>query len=92
MTAAGSADHGHDKAIQIVINGRTRTVEAKELSFKEIVDLAYDNNPPGGPDVIITVTYRRGQGQKPEGTLVPGETVRVHDGMVFNVFDTTKGL
>jgi hypothetical protein len=30
MTAAESADHGHDKAIQIVINGRKRTVEAKE--------------------------------------------------------------
>ena len=34
MTAEESADHGHDKAIQIVINGRKRTVEAKELSFK----------------------------------------------------------
>lgn len=73
-----------------MINGRKRSVEAKELSFAEIVDLAYDNNPPAGPDVIITVTYRRGEGQKPEGTLVPGQTVRVHDGMVFNVFDTTK--
>ena len=42
MTAPEVADASQDKAIEIVINGRKRTVDAKELSFQEIVNLAFD--------------------------------------------------
>jgi Multiubiquitin len=39
---------------------------------------------------MFTVTYRRGEGNKPEGTLVEGETVKVKEGMIFNVTATDK--
>ena len=45
---------------------------------------------PSGPNTIFTVTYRRGEGKKPEGTLVDGESVKVKDGMIFNVTATNK--
>lgn len=81
---------GPDKQYTIVVNGRQKTVPAKErLSFSEVVALAFDN-PPTGPNIVFTVTYRRGHGEKPEGTLVEGETVKIKDGMIFNVTATDK--
>lgn len=80
---------GHDKEFTIIVNGRSKTVTKKELSFAEIVALAFDN-PPTGDNVTFTITYRRGEGNKPEGTLVEGETVKIKDGMIFNVTPTDK--
>lgn len=42
------------------------------------------------PEIIYTVTYRKGDGHKPEGTLTEGERVKVKDGMIFNVTATDK--
>jgi hypothetical protein len=44
----------------------------------------------GNENTIYTLTYKRGHGNKPEGTLVSGETVKVKEGMVFNVTRTDK--
>jgi hypothetical protein len=79
--------HGH--AVTVIVNGREKTVTAKELSFDEVVALAFDP-VPAGENVMITVTFRGGHGDKPQGTLVKGETVKVKDGMVFNVRATDK--
>lgn len=79
----------HDPSIDIVINGTHHTVSDKKLSYQQVVSLAYDGNPPTGANVMIIVTYARGQsGQK--GTLVAGQEVPVHNGMVFNVYDATE--
>lgn len=78
----------NEKTIEIMVNGRQKTVPKTELSFDEVVALA--DNLPSGPNVIYTVTYRRGEGNKPEGILVRGETVRVKQGMIFNVTATDK--
>lgn len=84
------AEHGQNKEITIIVNGREKVVPKKgELSFAEIVALAFDT-PPTGPNIVFTITYRRGQGNKPEGTLVDGETVKIKDGMIFNVTATDK--
>ena len=65
-------------------------VPAKEsLSFDEIVALAFPN-PDKNPNIIYTVTYRKGEGKKPEGTLVEGESLKVKDGMIFDVTRTDK--
>lgn len=78
-----------NKEFNIIVNGRQKVVSAKEISFAEIVALAFDN-PPTGPYIIFTVTYRRGSGNKPEGTLVEGETVKIKEGMIFDVTCTDK--
>ena len=42
-------DHGHEKLLTIIVNGRERQVTSKELTYEEVVRLAYDN-PPTGPN------------------------------------------
>lgn len=85
---SNSQEH-KEKEISIIVNGRQKIIAKKELSFAEIVALAFDN-PPTGPNIFFTVTYRKGDGNKPEGTLVDGETIKIKDGMIFNVTATDK--
>lgn len=82
-------DDRRDKEIMIVVNGREKTVEKGELTFDQLVALAFDD-PPTGEFICFTITYRRGLGNKPEGTLIEGELVKVKEGMIFNVTATDK--
>lgn len=79
----------HEKERTIIVNGREKVVASKELTFDEVVALAFDPVPTG-PYICLTVTYRRGQGNKPEGTLHEGESLKVKDGMIINVTATDK--
>lgn len=85
----GDDDHGggHDKTTTIFVNTREKTVEGKEVSYDQIVRLAFAT-PPGGENIEITVAYRDGPG--PDGTLLPGTTKKVKDGMIFDVTATDK--
>lgn len=80
-------DTKHDTTV--VVNGRDRTVTTEELNFDQVAALAYDP-VPSGPNIVITITFRRGHGNKPEGSLLPGDTVKVKEGMIFNVTVTDK--
>ncbi len=80
---------GHTKEFTIIVNGREKSVNERELSFAQIVALAFDN-PPSGPNIVFTITYRKGENNKPEGTLVEGGSVKIRDGMIFNVTATDK--
>ena len=81
--------------VTIIVNGRERVVSSSalssdgELSFDEVVRLAFDP-PPSGPDIMFTVSYRNGAGRPPEGRLVAGQSVKVKDGTVFNVTLTDR--
>lgn len=84
------ADEGHKKdEVAIIIDGTSFEVPKGKVSFEQIVNLAFDNNPPSGPNVVITVTYDRGVGGH-SGSLLPGKEVEVTAGMVFNVKATDK--
>lgn len=75
------------KQVTIIVNARPHEVSKEQLCFADVVGLS---GLPGGEMVTFTVTYRRGQGNKPEGSLVEGECVLVKDGMIFNVTRTDK--
>jgi hypothetical protein len=77
------------QTVTIIVNARPKTVQKDEITFEEIIRLAYDN-PPSGPNWVFTVTYHRGHGNKPEGSLHAGESVKVKDKMVFDVTATDK--
>lgn len=83
--------HENDRAreITIVINARVRTVTDKELTFDQLVALAFPTAPTG-ENVLFTISFRRGHGNKPEGSLLAGETIKIKDGMVFVVSATDK--
>jgi hypothetical protein len=81
-------EHGNPHEITIIVNGRERSVEEKEVSFEEVVALAFAN-PPTGDNVVITVAYRRAAGNR-SGDLVPGQSVKVKEGTIFDVTATDK--
>jgi hypothetical protein len=76
-----------DKAITIIVNARPRRVPSNEVSFEQVANLAFDNNPPSGPNIVITVMYRHGNEQ---GSLSPGQKVTVKGGTIFDVTATDK--
>jgi hypothetical protein len=79
--------NGGPKDITIIVNGTPHVVAKEEMTFREIIALA---ELASGPNVSYTLTYRRGHGNKPEGSLVEGEFVKVKDGMIFNATATDK--
>ncbi len=78
-----------DNATVIIVNGREKSVERKKLSFDELIKLAFEN-PPSGPLICFTITYRNGPKQNPEGTMDEGGKVKIKNRMVFNVTATDK--
>ena len=75
--------------ITILVNARPREVEPGLISFERLIALAFAE-PPTGPQVSFTVSYRRGPADRPEGSLLPGQSVTVVQGMTFNVTATDK--
>lgn len=77
------------RLVPIVVNTRRREVEPGDISFEELLALAFPV-PPTGPQVSFTVSYRKGPASKPEGSLLPGQSVNIVKGMTFNVTATDK--
>jgi hypothetical protein len=78
----------HEHEFTIIINGRSVTITDKYLTFDQVVALS---GLPSDPNTIFTITYRRGEGNKPDGSMVEGgDPVKVKDGMIFNVEPTNR--
>jgi hypothetical protein len=73
----------------IIVNGREKTVEVNDVSYEQILLLAYPN-PDTGPDVRYTITWARNEHGNATGKLLPGGTVNVSEKMIFNVKRTDK--
>lgn len=78
-----------NKTITIIVNGRQKPWSEKKITFSQVVLCAFEN-PPYGQNTIFTVTYNRGQNDKPQGTMVDGDSVNVKKEMIFNVTATDK--
>jgi len=85
----GEAKDTKSKSRTVIVNGQQKEVEDKDISFEELVALAFDPVPTG-PDVGFTVSYAKGPDSRKEGTLVPGQTVKAKDAIVFDVTATNK--
>lgn len=77
------------ETLKILVNARKREVEAGSISFEELIRLAFPT-PPSGPNIAFTVSYRKGPASRPEGSLLPGQSVELVKGMVFHVTATDK--
>jgi len=77
------------KRFKIIVNARPKEVTGDDQSFEQIVALAF-NPIPTGPNIVFTVTFRKGPRENPEGTLTPGVAVEIKDGMIFDVTATDK--
>lgn len=87
--AAQDKDPDKDKAVTVVINGREKTLTGREVTYQELVALAFPT-APNGANVLVSITYRRGAGNKPEGALLAGQSVRLKERMIFVVTATDK--
>lgn len=89
LDSAATKEKQNDKTFTIIVNTREKTVTGTEVTFEALVALAFAQ-PPYGANTAYTVTYRRGHGNKPQGSMVEGNSVKLKDGMVFNVTATDK--
>lgn len=79
-----------DRTIEIIVNGRAKQVNGPDVTFDQIVALAFEN-PPHGAETIYTVTYRKGGNEhRPEGIMVEGDAIKVKKGTTFNVTATNR--
>jgi hypothetical protein len=78
-------------SVPVVINGRQVLLDRPDVTFEDLVGLAFP-----GTDLVsassraLTVTYRQGPPDRPEGSLLSREAIRARRGEVFNVSATNK--
>ena len=77
------------KDVAIIVNGQEKFAPSGDISFDELVQVAFVD-PPKGVSIHFTITYRGGEKDKPKGTLDQGGSVKVNEGMIFNVTATDK--
>jgi hypothetical protein len=77
----------HNKVVTIYVEGKPYEWTKDEITYAEVVTLEVPDYP-AHPEITYSVKYRNGHGNKPEGILVPGASVKVKEGMVFNVRST----
>jgi len=73
---------------EIVVNGRGRTVPGDQVSFEQIVQIAFPADAT--PGVVFSMTYRHAASQPHAGDLAAGGHVLVKKGTVFNVTRTVQ--
>lgn len=73
--------------VTIVVEGTEHEWPKGDISYAEVVTLEVPDYAQH-PEITYSVRYKRGQGTKPEGTLVPGASVKIKEGMIFNVSET----
>lgn len=75
------------KTVTIIVEGTEHQWPKDDITYEDVVTLEVPDYAQH-PEVNYSVKYKRGQGNKPEGVLVKGDSVKVKEGMTFNVSDT----
>jgi hypothetical protein len=78
------------KGYEIGINGTAFTVEGANVSYDQVVDLAYPNGR-SDPNAMFKVDYEDAQHQPKDGELDEGASVEVkHKGTEFSVIRSIR--
>jgi hypothetical protein len=82
------ANDKEPKTVTIVVEGSPHEWPMNDdISYTQVVTLEVPDYAQH-PDITYAVTYRNGHGNKPEGILVAGATVKVKEGMIFSVSES----
>ena len=73
---------GQNKTFTIVVDLVEHQVTGKEITYRQVAQLAYPNDPIS-PDITYTITYSSPHG--PDGELRVDGSAKLHEGMVFIV-------
>ena len=55
----------------VIVNGRKKVVESEVLTFEQVLNLAYDNHPNPGPNIVFTVTFRNAESRPTKKRSIP---------------------
>jgi hypothetical protein len=77
----------NDKIVTIIVEGTPHQWPKGEITYAEVVTLEVPDYPQH-TDITYSVKYKNGHGDKPEGILSPGGSVKVKEGMIFSVSQT----
>lgn len=80
---------GRPKPYTIYVNAEAKEVTARTLSFDDLVKLAFPV-PPTGENILFDITYDAGPSENQEGSLKPGDSIKVKKGMIINVSATNR--
>ncbi len=75
------------KTVTIIVEGTPHEWPKDDITYAEVVTLEVPDYSQH-PEVTYSVKYRNGHGNKPEGVLPPGASVKTKEGMIFNVSET----
>lgn len=75
------------KTVTIIVEGAPHEWPKGEITYTEVVTLEVPNYSQH-PEITYSVKYKNGHGNKPEGVLAPGASVKVKEGMIFSVSET----
>ena len=94
-TSGDTNEHGPELGIdalarpfEIIVNARPYTVTEREVTFEQIVQLAFPGTHEA--NVVFSMTYRHAASKPHSGELGPGGVVEVKNGTVFNVTRTVQ--
>lgn len=77
-----------ETTVTIIVEGTEQQwPKNDDITYAQVVTLEVPDYP-AHPDITYSVKYKNGQGNKPEGTLSQGGSVKVKDGMIFSVSET----
>lgn len=82
------AKNGKEKTVTIFVEGTPhRWPKGEKITYAQVVTLEVPDYAQH-PEITYAVKYRNGSGHRPEGVLPPGGSIKVKEGMVFNVSET----
>ena len=74
------------KHVTIVVNGEQHQWPKTDIGYEDVAKLAFQG--AFDPNIVYSIKFRNGHGEKPEGNLVKGGSVKVKEGMIFTAKDT----
>jgi len=78
---------GKPSTFHIIVNGRPREVTGERITYHQVVALAFPHDL-GQEQVLYSVHYTGPH--MPDGTLAEGQSVKLHDGVKFDVTKTNR--
>lgn len=82
-------NHGRPEPLSfhIIVNARPREVTGTNISYSQVVNLAFPDDPTAS-QFLYSVHYVGPH--VPDGTLAEGQSVRLENGMKFDVTKTNR--
>lgn len=77
----------HKQTVTIIVDATPYELQKGEITYAEVVTLEVPNYSQH-PEITYSVIYKNGHGNKPEGILSPGGSIKVKEGMIFSVSET----